>query len=186
MLEILKRVERALMPMLENEAAWQTLNITYARPFVERLWLSMSVDGKPIRVNLHRIHPCQPEDVFFHPHSWPSAMRILRGEYEMGIGMTDELLPQAVPQVSMRVVGQRGFAYEMTDPNVWHYVKPLGMANVLSLMITGEPYPDGDRVLHPSPPKAKNGPLTEAQKKHILALFKGFYKPRGEYIGQDA
>jgi hypothetical protein len=174
MLDILQRVENALLPMLENRSAWSSLNINYHRPFVERLWLPMKVDDQSVRVNLHLIQPCNPQDVLFHPHPWPAAMRILRGTYEMGVGVGK----YGAPDVSMRIVGQRGTAYEMTDPNAWHYVRPLDMSNVLSLMVTGTPWPEEIVQSNPSPPKGRLGELREDRVTHILNLFKLFYKSR--------
>jgi len=180
MLEILNRVEAALLPMLDNESAWESLNINYHRPFVERLWLPMRVDDQRIRVHLHRIYPCQSQDVLFHPHPWPSAMRIVRGAYEMGIGVERDY--NVPPTVSTRIVGQRGMAYEMLDPNVWHYVRPLSNANVLALMVTGEPWPADVVRSNPNPPKAKLGELGPTQIKQILSLFKGFYQLRAKEL----
>src|SRR5262249_46599352 len=82
MLEILAAVEKDLPRMLLDEAAWAGLFIDYPPPTVERLWRPW----RDYRVSLHRIFPCATGEALFHPHPWPSAMRILAGEYEMAVG----------------------------------------------------------------------------------------------------
>ena len=184
MLEILKRIENALLPMLENADAWTSVYVNYHRPFIERLWLPMKVDETHVRVNLHCVHPCTEADALFHPHPWPTAMRVIRGQYEMGMGVQLPL-PEAPtdgentpPPVSTRIVGQRGMAYEMTDPNIWHYIRPSGTGNVLTLMVSGEPWPEDVVRPNPSPPTAVLGPLRDEQVTHLLALFRGFFQRR--------
>jgi hypothetical protein len=82
MLDVLSQVEQALPLLLQDEKTWQSLLVDYHSPTVERLWTAW----KEYRVYLHRIHPCEREKALFHPHPWPSAMRVLNGEYEMAVG----------------------------------------------------------------------------------------------------
>src|SRR4051794_19093257 len=82
MLEILAQVERELPRLLLDEESWKGLYIDYHPPTVERLWRPWG----EYRVSLHRISPCGPGEALFHPHPWPSVMRILAGEYEMAVG----------------------------------------------------------------------------------------------------
>jgi hypothetical protein len=93
MLEILASVESELPRLLLDESAWSGLLIDYHPPTVERLW--MGWQGH--RVSLHRIHPCGPGQALFHPHPWPSAMRILSGEYEMAVGYGRGETPRRSP-----------------------------------------------------------------------------------------
>ena len=69
-------------------------------------------------------------------------------------------------------------AYEMTDPNIWHYIRPSGTGNVLTLMVSGEPWPEDVVRPNPSPPTAVLGPLRDEQVTHLLALFRGFFQRR--------
>src|SRR5918993_824089 len=118
MLDVLARLEAELPAMLADEASWQTLDIDYHPPRVERLWRPWD----DYRVSLHRIHPCGPSDALFHPHPWPSAMRILEGTYEMAVGYGKG---ESVPPIAARMIASGDFRYEMTDSDAWHYVRPI-------------------------------------------------------------
>ena len=50
------------------------------------MWMAPTSPWRDCRIYLHRIYPCAPGEALFHPHLWPSAMRILSGEYEMAVG----------------------------------------------------------------------------------------------------
>src|SRR2546425_6708638 len=129
MLDILAAVERDLPRLLLDEAAWKGLFIDYHPPTVERLW----TPWRDYRVSLHRIYPCAPGQALFHPHPWPSAMRILSGKYEMAVGYGKG---GTVPPIAALMLATGDFRYEMTDPDAWHYVRPIGEPT-LSLMVTG-------------------------------------------------
>jgi hypothetical protein len=162
MLEILAAVEQELPRRLLDEDAWSGLFIDYHPPTVERLW----VRWRDCRVSLHRIHPCPAGAALFHPHPWPSAMRILVGEYEMAVGYGKG---EAVPPVAALMIARGDFRYEMTDPDAWHYVRPLG-GPTLSVMVTGKPW---DR---PSPHSSKPlVPLTDGQRAELFRLFREHY-----------
>ena len=140
MLDILELIE----VMIESQDAymdvgvddWHSMLIDYHKPHVERVWRQQG----QYRVMIHRIHTCKREEALLHPHPWPSAMRVIRGEYEMGVtyggfGRMHEPNPNAVV-----IQGGVGMRYEMTDPKAWHYVRPL-TDTVLTLMIVGQPFP---------------------------------------------
>jgi hypothetical protein len=165
MLEILAAVETDLPRLLRDEAGWNGLYIDYHPPTVERLWRPWG----EYRVALHRIFPCQRGAALFHPHPWPSAMRVLDGEYEMAVGHGKG---EATPPVAALMVARGDFRYEMTDPDAWHYVRPL-RAPTLSVMVTGRPWdrpaPRSDRPLVP---------LTDAQRGELFRLFRLHYPLR--------
>lgn len=180
MIKVLKRVENALLPMLENEDAWSSLDIHYHAPFVERVWLQMKVDDTSYRVNLHKILPCERKDVLFHPHPWPSAMRVVSGgEYEMAVGAQDDA-PYA-PTIATTIWGRQGMAYEMTNGRAWHYVRPIEQA-AYTLMVTGPLYEWQNKAMpvtgHPEPAPGELGPLPDHRVKNILKRFKQFYTVR--------
>ncbi len=131
MLELLFEAERAL-PRLLAEPGWQSLHVDYHPPRVDRVWRAWGTH----RIYLHRIHPCAPGEALFHPHPWPSAMRIYAGRYEMGIGHG---AGDVAPPIAARVIAGPGTAYEMTDPDAWHYVRPLDEPT-WTLMVTGAPW----------------------------------------------
>jgi hypothetical protein len=161
MLEILAAIEKELPRLLLDEAAWSSVFIDYHPPTVERLWTSW----RDCRVSLHRIYPCGPGEALFHPHPWPSAMHILAGEYEMAVGYGKG---NEAPPVAARMIAQGDFRYEMTDPDAWHYVRPLGGVT-LSVMVTGKPW---DRAAPRSKPLV---PLTQEQRRELFRLFRRHY-----------
>jgi hypothetical protein len=143
MLDILFAVEADLPALVADRGGWTGLHVDYHPPRVDRAWRPWH-DGTH-RIYLHRIHPCPPGAALFHPHPWPSAMRILSGSYEMalGYGVTE-------PPFAARVIAGPGTAYEMTAPDAWHFVRPLH-GPVLTWMVTGAPWgrtaPKPDRPL---------------------------------------
>ena len=158
MLDVLARLEQALPAMLRDESIWHSLYVDYHPPTVERLW----TPWRAYRAFLHRIHPCARQQALFHPHPWPSAMRVLEGEYEMAVGFgpgMDE------PPVAALMVSRGDFRYEMTHPDSWHYVRPLGRPT-LSLMVTGKPW---DREA----PRSTT-PLRRLQPEQVAELLRSF------------
>jgi hypothetical protein len=162
MMEILIAVEKDLPRMLLDEDAWTGVLVDYHPPMVERLWTRWG----DCRVYLHRIFPCGPGEALFHPHPWPSAMRILAGEYEMAVGYGKG---EEFPPVAARMIARDDFLYEMTDPDAWHYVRPIG-GPTLSLMVTGKPWG------RPAPRSSKPlVPLTDDQRSELFRLFRERY-----------
>jgi hypothetical protein len=162
MLDVLDRVEGELPALLQDGERWQSLYVDYHPPTVERLWSRWG----EYRVFLHRIHPCGPGEALFHPHPWPSAMRVLDGEYEMAVGFGPGM---GEPPVAALMVARGDFRYAMTHPDAWHYVRPLG-APTLSVMVTGKPW---ERESHRST-KAL-APLRPEQAAELLRLFRARY-----------
>jgi hypothetical protein len=167
-LEVLEDVERDLPQLLgEGHAAgWQSVFVDYHPPYVERLWRPW-IHG--FRISLHRIYPCATIESLFHPHPWPQAVRVLDGNYEMGVGYGKGDIP---PPIAQKIIVRGGFSYEMTDPDGWHYVRPIGTPS-LSLMVTGMPWsrtaPKSTKVL---------GPLDQSKVAHLLIAFMNFYPLR--------
>lgn len=161
----LKRAEERLPDLLKDTSGWNTLDVDYEPPRVERLWQQFE-DG--FRVCLHRIHPC--EQALFHPHPWPSAVKILSGLYEMGVGYG---VGKKDPPEAATLVLSTGSSYEMIEPDGWHYVRPLG-APSLSVMVMGPPY--GLRHLGEKGPENKLGPLSDSAKLQIIDEFSRFYR----------
>ena len=82
MLELLDIALAELPSLLASPEGWTGMRIDYHPPFVDRAWRPWR-DG---RLSIHRIHPCAPEEALFHPHPWPSIVKVLAGRYEMGVG----------------------------------------------------------------------------------------------------
>ena len=176
LLEVLRFAEKALKKeYIDDLDGWQTLDVDYEPPRVERLWRNLGGIYQDHRLYLHRIHPC--EKALFHPHPWPSAVKILSGTYEMGIGyMETGLMPAGQhptpPPVAAKILLTAGSSYEMVNRSGWHWVRPLGGPS-LSLMVTApkwdiqwSPKPKADHVL---------GPLTDEAKRDLLSVFGEFY-----------
>jgi hypothetical protein len=125
-----------LQDMLADPAhPWKTVDVTYEDPHVERVWTQWDED----RVSLHRIHPCASP--LFHPHPWPSAMKVFSGQYAMGVGRSKS---GGTPGETVRLVLAPGSQYEMLDDHGWHWVQPVDLP-VMSVMLTGKPWkmPEG-------------------------------------------
>lgn len=182
MLDALREVTAQLKSfMMDGPDAWESLDIDYEPPRVERLWRQVG----EYRVNLHRIHPCA--QALYHPHPWPSAVRILSGKYEMGVATCDELRFQNLVEAdyeAAKVVLTEGAAYEMIHPYGWHYVKPLGQPS-LSIMVTAKPW-DPPVFNHASFGKTHDlEPMSDEAKKHLLDDVIWWYErayPQGDGI----
>lgn len=162
MIEVLEEVERELPKLLQDVEGWQSVFVDYHPPYVERLWRPW----KEYRVSLHRIYPCERAESLFHPHPWPQAVRVLDGNYEMGLGYGKGDTPPPVAQV---ITVRGNFTYTMLDPDGWHYVRPVGTPS-LSLMVTGKPWG------RPAPKSTKVlGKLDPFKVANLITAFMTFY-----------
>ncbi len=164
--QTLAQVETTLPLLLQSPDLWSTVDVDYEPPRVERVWIQLG----PVRVYLHRIHPCK--QALMHPHPWPSIVKVISGEYEMGVsyGSTSHGAPVPTPAAIIRLVA--GSSYEMSDPNGWHYVKPIGFPS-LSLMITGAPWESSGR--HTPGKGIEFKQLSESAKLQIMRSFQQEY-----------
>ena len=163
MLEFLEEVEAALPGLLADAAGWRSLDIDYHLPRVQRLYRSW----RDLRLNLHRIWPCEPGEVLFHPHPWPSAMKVVSGTYRMAVGYGAGT--RAPPEMATMLL-RAGSCYAMTHRNAWHNVRPLGGPS-LSVMLTGAPW-QRSAPLSPTHPLR---PMPSADIDDLMAEFRGFY-----------
>lgn len=163
MLDVLSAVEKELPELLRHRADWRSLYIDYHPPVVKRLWRQWN----DYRIYLHRIYPCTREEALFHPHPWPSAMKLLSGSYEMAIGFGKG---NDAPPIAALLIVTAGSSYEMTHPDAWHYVRPI-TEPVMTLMVAGVTW-------ERSSPKSDK-PLTELDdeaKNYILEFFRNKYR----------
>lgn len=172
MLGLLKIAEESLPDMLADGARWKSLWVDYHEPFVERLWTNADLDGVSCRVFLHKIHPAGAKGCLFHPHPWPSAMRVL-GRYEMSMGFGSGM---DEPPVFTRLILGDGDVYEMSHPDGWHAVAPIGEPSH-SLMVAG---PSWQREAH-KPTHA----LTELEPEKAQALME-FFKKRYPAVKKES
>lgn len=162
--ERLVAAEAALPGLLEDDD-WHSLFIDYEHPFVERLWRPWG-EG---RLSLHAIHPCPPEQALYHPHPWPSAMRLKGRGYRMRIGFGAGMEP---PPVAAELVLPPETAYAMAQVDGWHTVCPEG-GIAYSVMVTGAPWG------RPAPKSAQplRG-LTPERIRELKEVFQGYYPHR--------
>lgn len=163
MLDKLYYIQSHLGELLESPEAWSTLDINYEKPHVQRVWRQVG----DLRVSLHKIFPCEYYECFFHPHPWPSALKIEDGRYEMSIGYGEGLTPRCD---ITKLILPAGSYYEMTDYNAWHSVRPLDTP-VMSLMVTGKPW---GRTM-PKSDKIQLSCLTDETKVDIMSFFQRRY-----------
>jgi len=179
---------------------FESVFVDYEPPFVERLWYQFDEE---YRIFLHRVHPSASGEALYHPHPWPSLVRVLTtgsGGYEHGIGY-DGLRTGAPPPVAavQKNRDDGGFIYEMTDPHSWHYVKvgpPSGYGTTptsvlpphmrdavrgegsLSIMVVGKPFAESDLSPGYVRPTKKLGPLSSEQYHNLVDDFDEFLYPK--------
>jgi hypothetical protein len=161
MLKELMIIEK-MLPRILEEDCWNTVYVDYHKPYVKRVWKQIGEN----RLYLHEIFPCEKEESLLHPHPWPSAMKVISGTYEMGVGYSET---SELPVIASTLILPENSYYEMTNLHSWHYVRPLEKSS-LSLMITGIPWkrdvPKSDYTLRE---------LTAEEKENILEKFKEKY-----------
>lgn len=169
MLHILTDIRDNILPdLLRDGGAWNSLDITYEKPFVHRLWRQYGDN----RILLHEIQPCSQEEAFVHPHQSASAVHVdVRPgvSYEMGVGYGPG--PKPPMATTMIVKGPASFAYEMLEPFAWHYVRPID-GPTLSLMITAKPW----GMAIPTRKIPLMGPLSSEVKISLLDKFRFLYR----------
>lgn len=154
MLDILEQAEAALPALIQDKSIWRSLCIDYHPPLVERLWTQWG----DYRINLHLIESCSGAKPLFHPHPWPSAMKILEHQYLMEVGFGKNEPPASE---RMKILLTAGSTYEMLHPDQWHSVDP-GCAST-TLMVTGKPW-------NRESPKSDK-PLKELSPERFLDLW---------------
>ena len=164
MIKKLKNIEKTvLVDMLKDPSIWKSLDIDYHPPRVERLY----TDYDGYRICLHKIYFCRKEDALYHPHPWKAAFHILDGKYETGLGYSETT---DKPKVLSTVISKGEMYYEMTDPNTWHYVKPLHKNDwCYSIMLSGDKFKDMNPAVQKSDKELK--PLSDEKKESLLHSF---------------
>ncbi len=161
--------EFALSELLQETAEWRGIFIDYEKPHIARLWRPW----KQYRINLHLIYPCDNSETLFHPHGWPSAMKIISGMYKMVVGFGTDLIP---PPEDTRIsfLLAAGSYYTMPHPNQWHSVRPL-LTKSFSVMLTG---PRWNRALIPVTKKPEPLLLSSPLGQEMLTFFRSYYSVR--------
>ena len=168
-IERLKEFERMVIPALLNQPEkWNSLDVDYYPPRVERLFLEHK---NGYRIHLHVIHKTE-ERCLYHKHRWPAVFKQVFGSYKMGVTYSQEEIgsdeAHSMPDVVCFEVSA-GSYYEMTQTDAMHYVRPITPISG-SIMLTNELYPE-----HVFRKEVLNKPLnklSELRKLEILNLFK--------------
>ena len=138
-IEVLKSLEPEIKKLLDKPEAWNTLDVDYYPPRVERLWAELN----GYRIFLHTIHPTD-KPCLFHKHKWPAAFKQVKGSYEMGITYSEKEISSeeaySLPTIARFLVTE-GSYYEMTQTDALHFVNPRGKVSH-SVMITKDLYPE--------------------------------------------
>lgn len=172
MLDILHRIEEMLPNLLKDRGGWKSKCIDYSPPITHRLYRDVLLDGILYRVYLHRIHPC--ERAFFHPHPWPSAIRVLPvagSTYEMAIGFGANDRHDPPPHAAV-IRAESGFEYSMEHEDGWHYVRTSGEPSI-SVMVSGPPWDRAGGA--PRTATREFRPLTEQEKEVIFSTVERVY-----------
>lgn len=163
MLNTLHSIENMLPELLQKKDIWNSLYIDYYPPIVERVWTQIG----DTRIYLHKIYPCKKNEALFHTHPWPSAMRIVKGSYEMMVGYSKDWIE---PPTAAKIILSQNSQYEMTNIDGWHSVRPVDKP-ALTLMVTGKPW-GKQSPKSPTPLR----PLSNEVKINLLNQFKKFYE----------
>lgn len=157
---------------------WNTLDVLYHEPRVQRLFRDIEIDGRKYRACLHRIHGvADAAKCLMHYHEWSGITTIVKGSYEMGSGYGD---PFGQPPKSMMISHYHvGSSYMMPDPYWWHYVRPTGEPS-WSVMLMGPKYP---KELLPSPSEEHDLTKNERISENIKAeLFVAWGEITNEFL----
>lgn len=161
LIEKLQQIERVkLYELLCNPSIWKSLDVDYHSPHVERLYCQLG----NYRISLHFIHPCEKGESLFHPHPWPSAIHVIDGVYEMGMGFGKGL---EEPEVFSTIISHGSMYYEMPHKDGWHYVRPIDKV-CGSVMLSGEPW---DREM---PAADKVGELAGLHNDRVIMMLEYF------------
>lgn len=164
MIKLLNKIEENLGDILfKNADNIRTMYIDYHKPYVSRMWF---IDKEnDCRVFLHKIETCQEsKEALYHPHPWDSAMRIIAGQYEMGIGHSET---NEIPKTDCKLILRSGTCYEMTEMHGWHYVSPIDEP-AYTLMITPNKLNGREVPLEPNKAFRK---LTREEIEDIVTVF---------------
>lgn len=165
MIDKLKQIENKLIiDLLLKPEIWHSVMIDYHTPLVERVWTQINKH----RISIHFIHSCSREEALFHPHPWPSAMHVLYGSYEIGLGFGKTI--DDVENICTVLVPNGGLYYDMTNIDGWHYVRSTESV-CATIMLTGEPW--GRESTEINQPLKE---LSQDRKSLIIEYFLNYYK----------
>lgn len=181
MVTLYLQIQGILPELLQRRDLMKSLKVLHDEPEVWRIWWQLG----EVRIMFHKIMPAMPDQAFFHPHPWPSKVRILKGHYINTIGIyngpkkdVEKLLPEELDDFGKKLVPMEiqigeSSMYSMLDVRQFH--KVVSGNPVYSLMIIGLPYFAGATKQFSRQPVVQNPPLTEEEQNEIIAVVKQHY-----------
>jgi len=173
MIEELKEIikDQRFKVLLNNPNIWESKDVDYTTPRVERVWLP--INDK--RLSLHVIHPCEDGSAYMHSHVWETAMFVLPigGLYEHTIGVRawDQDGGDQVDYIACKQIVEGAMYYEMMEETAIHSVRPISQP-VFTIMLSGMPIWKGNSCTLPK----KLVSLSDERKKEILLTFKNYFE----------
>jgi hypothetical protein len=164
MIHVLQTIESFMPALLKEESEWKGIYADSKKPHLRRLWRQWY----QYRINLHYFTECAAEEEFPHPHPWKMAVRVLEGDYLMGLGVDTTSL-HIVPELSYTRF-KAGDYYEMLDEDEWHAIRPLGH-EALTVMVSGPVIYEKNRVHSNSTSRE----LSQAERGHLFEKIKFHY-----------
>jgi hypothetical protein len=166
-IKTLQDLELKIKGLLDYPDFWDSLDVDYFPPRVERLYIKMW----NYRVHLHLIHKTDSE-CLYHKHRWAAAFKQLYGSYEMGITYSENEITSeeahSIPTLAKFTISPGNY-YEMTQTDCMHYVRPITDKS-LSIMLTKDLYPEAS--FRKETLDRKLNELTNERKMEILSMFK--------------
>ena len=107
MINVLNKFLEQLPKHLSSYEGWCSINMNNHEPVIERVY--KCVDN--FRLCLNKIYKSDA-DLLFHNHSWPFAVKLFYGEYEMGVGISKD---GHKPEVSGVLTLKAGGSYDMSN-----------------------------------------------------------------------
>lgn len=157
------------VPGLLKSNAWDSLLIDRFPPVIHRLSLRLSENRTLL---LHKLFNTGDAQALMHSHSWDFACKVLFGEYEMGVGYSEDR--NKPPTSVFTSFVREGEVYEILSPNIWHYTKPTRTTPFsCSVMLIGPK--------HRARQAMNNSPLSPAQRDDVLDWFSN-YMVRSPYV----
>ncbi len=165
MIDILEKAIKDLPYYLASESPWESINMNKHAPVIERMF-KVVIDRKlgNYRLCLNKIYKSD-KDHLVHNHSWPFAVQLYHGEYEMGVGISKD---GAEPEINAITIIKPGMSYDMSNMDLWHYTKPI-TDFTYSVMVIG----DSERW---RPQSCVFDSLPKEKENEILAFFKAEFK----------
>ncbi len=159
MIDELKQLLPQIPLLIKLRQDWQSLLINKYLPIIHRLSLKIS-DNRALL--LQKVFNTNDKKAYMHSHSWKLACYLYDGEYEMGVGYSEDR--NKTPETIFTSFVKSGDIYEILSPDLWHYTKPIkNIECTHSAMLIGERYRERR--------SENNLPLSEIQKQSMFKWY---------------